>query len=102
MGNCANPPSLREPRGPNGKPWRFWLRGTSASTPCKPRQATSTRSARSRRHETEYLVLEERYIDALDAGDVARIETSARLIDSVTERRDAILIGYGFKVCGQN
>jgi hypothetical protein len=50
----------------------------------------------------ECLVLEERYIDALDAGDVARIETSARLIDSVTERRDAILVGYGFKVCGQN
>ena len=50
----------------------------------------------------EYLVLEERYIDALEAGDVARIETSARSIDSVTERRDAILIGYGFQVCGQN
>jgi hypothetical protein len=50
----------------------------------------------------EYLVLEERYIDALDAGDVARIETSARIDDSMTGRRDTILVGYGFQACGQN
>ena len=50
----------------------------------------------------EFLVVEERYIDALEAGDVTRIESSARLIDSVTEKRDAILVAYGFKVCGQD
>jgi hypothetical protein len=49
----------------------------------------------------QFLVLEERYIDALEAGDAARIETLAGEIDSATERRDAILTAYGFKVCGQ-
>jgi len=50
----------------------------------------------------EFLVVEERYIDALEAGDVTRIESSARMIDSVTEKRDAILDAYGFEVCGQD
>ena len=49
----------------------------------------------------QFLVLEERYIDALEAGDGPRIETLAGEIDSATERRDAILTAYGFKVCGQ-
>ena len=50
---------------------------------------------------TKFLVLEERYIDALEAGDAPRIETLAGEIDSATERRDALLTAYGFRFCGQ-
>src|SRR5262245_30732696 len=50
----------------------------------------------------EYLALDERYVDALEAEDTARIEAVAGKLKSAADRRDAILSRYGFKVCGQS
>jgi hypothetical protein len=49
----------------------------------------------------EFLVLDERFVDAIEAEDFTRIEALNGELRSVVERRNAILTAYGFKVCGQ-
>jgi hypothetical protein len=48
-----------------------------------------------------FLVLDQRFIDAIEAEDFTRIEAVNAELRSTVQKRNALLTAYGFQVCGQ-